>query len=103
MPVSSNLSLGTLVLVVQSTTRPALNFSLAGAVSLRTTTLNKGQFLAIWIAHVLQTWRGLLVGQQMYPLSHCLWEVVGSLCHVIGEVILELVEPTIVGAAEQHA
>ena len=54
-----HLELGALVLVVvvQSTAVPALDFALECAVFLWTATLNECKPLAIWITHALQPWR----------------------------------------------
>ena len=51
----------------------------------------------------VQPWRGYVVGEQAHGLDHCLGKVVGSFCHVIRQVYLELVVPAIVGSMDQHA
>ena len=66
-------------------------------------TLDEGQSLTVWIVHKLQSWWGYVVGEQAHSLDNRLWIVLGSLCHFIRQIHLELEVSAVVGSAEQHA
>jgi len=96
------LQFGALALVVRAVSMEALNVPLRTAQR-AALALDEGQSLTIRIAHTLQSWWGYLAGEQAHGLDNCFRIVVGSLCHVIRQVHLELEVSAIVGSAEQHA
>jgi hypothetical protein len=83
---------------------PALDFALTLQTARRAAlTLDEGQSLTVRIAHALQSWQGYVVSEQAHGLDNRLWIIVGSLCHVVRQVHLELKVSAVVSSAEQHA